>query len=383
MNNKKRCILCGDKNFRTLFHVDKAPKNIQGLLVEKELDKDKTISFDLIQCKKCDMIQLGDFDILPRDYYDDYIMTQSFSKQNQEYLMDISTRFVKRFNLFGKKLFEIGSGDGEFLLKFKEQGLNVVGIEPSLTFSKRAEKGLVILKEYFNKNTTLKEKSFDAIVSRAVFEHLKNPHSVLEGITKVLKESGVGLIEVPNFEKSIKERRYYDVFSDHVAYYTKKTLIKLLELHNFEIVEIFNTFNDEFLVVFFRKNQNYSVNKFIKDFAIYKKDFRKTLDKLKKENKTIAFWGAGGKGNAILSLCDIRKEEIKHVIDSDINKIGKHTIGTHIKIVSPSILYKEKIDTIIITAMAFASEIIQDLKSKYNYKGRIFVISPKLTEVIL
>ncbi|MDD9954375.1 MAG: class I SAM-dependent methyltransferase [Candidatus Woesearchaeota archaeon] len=375
------CLVCGRTDFKTLLNFEKAPKDIQGLLKHEDLENDTFISFDLIQCTHCDMVQLSDFDNIAEDYYDDYIMAQTFSEHSRAYSKRLAEEFVQKYNLQGKSLFEVGCGDGEFLKYLKDAGMDTLGIEPSAPFAKLAEeKGLTIRIEYFGDETPLQPDTHDAFASRAVFEHLKNPHEVLRNVKKVLKEGGIGIIEVPSFEKAIKDNRYYDIFSDHVAYYTKRTMMKLLEEAGFEILEAYNEFEEEYIVVVFRKNSAYHLQHFVDDAQTYKDTFRTTLDTLK--GKNIVLWGAGGKGNALLSLCNIGKDDITYVVDADPHKKGRFTIGHHFEIKHPDVIKEDKPDVVIISAMAFKDEILQMLRD-YNYRGKIYLIAPTLHEVQL
>lgn len=375
------CLICTSEKLTVLTKYTDAPSNIQRLLTKEQLSQDNKISFDLVKCDSCGLIQLGDLSNISEDYYDEYYMTTSFSSQLTEYVDWLSDKFISTFNLSGKKLFEIGCGDGQFLKLFDEKNVITKGFEPSKVFFDEAKKkNLDVINDYFT-SKVVKKDEFDAFVSRAVFEHLKNPNEILRDIFFALKDGGVGLIEVPSFEKAIKQRRYYDVFTDHVAYYTKQSLGMLLERNGFELVESFNSFNDEFIVAFFRKNISYSLPHFIKDFENYIKTFQKDFIKLQQDYSSIAMWGAGAKGNALLSMAGFTDKDIDYVIDSDPFKIGKYTIGSHIPIVSPELLLEKKPDVIILTALAYADEIVSLIKNKYNFKGRIFTISPELKEV--
>lgn len=380
---KMKCSLCDKQDFDVLLKFNKAPQNIQRLLRKEELLKDKLISFKLVKCKYCDMVQLDNPNLDPESYYDDYFMTTSFLEQLKNYESDLCDLFVSDFQLKGKTLLEIGCGEGQFLTLFRNKGVDVIGVEPSELFYKIAvNKRLKVINEYFNDKTSLKENSCDAFVSRQVFEHVKNPNEILRTAHRVLNEGGVGMIEVPSFEKTIVDRRYYDIFPDHVCYYTKNTLLFLLNKNGFEVTKIFNSFNDEYLVVFFRKNQNVFLDDFVNNFEIYKLDTMRKLEELSSDGKKIVIWGAGGKGNAFLNLCDIKHSPIKYIIDSDKAKQGKYTIGTHYHIKNPDILLSDKdVDIVIISAMAYHKEIKKTLKEKYKFAGDIYTISPKLKKI--
>lgn len=381
MNNNK-CLSCGSVNFVDLLHLPKAPKNIQGLLTEDRIASDHHISLNLIKCETCSLVQLSNNDNLAGDYYDEYVMAQTHSVHSRTYSRRLAKEFVNEFNLRGKRLLEIGCGDGEFMSYLVEEGVQPKGIEPSTPFVNISRtKGLDVVQGYFGFESSFKEASFDAIASRAVFEHLKNLNEVLQCAWKVLRDGGVGLIEVPSFEKAVKDRRYYDVFSDHVVYYTKHSLIDLLERNGFEVIKIFNEFEDEYIVVYFKKNISYNLNKFVAEISSYKKSFEFNLRAIKASGKRIVLWGAGAKGNALINFCEVGSGDIDYVIDSDPYKVGKYTIGNHFKIFSPDVILASPPDVIIITAMAFCGEILNQIRDKYNYCGEVWAISPTLHKI--
>jgi SAM-dependent methyltransferase len=380
MKNHK-CILCECENLVTILKIDGAPINIQKLLKKNELEEDHKINLSLVRCTACNLYQLGDLSVVPEDYYEDYIMTTSFSKQINLYIEELAKTLIEKYDLNKKIIYEIGCGDGIFCEYLNKHGAQTVGIEPSAAFGKFAEeKGITVVYEYFTENLSIPKNSVDAIVSRAVFEHLKNPNEVLKAMHKFLREDGIGLIEVPSFEKAIKFDRYYDIFADHVAYYTKESLVHLVTRNNFKVLDIFDSYNNEFLVIIFKKTAPLEESRFKSEFDIYKEDFNTKVRNLISENKSISMWGAGGKGLALLSMCDFDSKSIKYIIDSDTKKIGKYSPGSHIEIFSPEKIKSDQTDVIILSAMAYEKEILKHLED-INFKGEIYVISPRLTKI--
>jgi len=377
---KKKCLICHSENIKKIIEIRNAPQNIQFLLTKNTLQDDKKISLHISKCNSCNLIQLTNHNVIPKNYYDDYVMSTSFSKDFEKYLESLTKELVQKFNLKNKNILEIGCGDGLFLHKFTKHGVKVLGIEPSKRFSKlKKDASIKILNIYFTIRSKLPLKEYDAIVSRQVFEHLKNPNEVLQTYYKFLKNDGIGLIEVPSFEKAIKNNRFYDIFSDHIAYYTKETLSHLVLRNNFEILDIFDSFNDEYLVIIFRKKPQLSLEKFANEFDNLKTDLVLEIKKLKKKYKKIVMWGAGGKGNSLLSIGNLNASVISFIVDSDPNKIGKYTRGSHIPVKSPSEL-DDKVDAIIISAIAFKNEILKELTKK-KFTGDIYLISPRLHKI--
>lgn len=151
----------------------------------------------------------------------------------------------------------------------------------------------------------------------------------------------------------------------------------LLNQHNFEILKIFHSANNEYLTAYFKNNDyhNKELKLFSASFADYKKDIKDLF--LAHQNKKVAVWGAGGKGIALLSMCDISNKNILFVIDSDPHKQGKYTRGSHILIVSPDNVNFKELDLVVIFAVMYQQEILKDLRERYRYKNRVAVIVPK------
>jgi len=389
----RKCIICDSNDVNQIFEIPNAPMNIQALLTKDQIENDSKITLKIFQCKKCNLVQLGNSEVISSDYYDDYVMTASFSSHLSQYTKNLAKKLIQEYGLKQKNILEIGCGDGFFSKQLENEGAKVIGIEPSKKFGEYAKKnGINVIHTYFHENADLPINEFDAIVSRQVFEHLKNPNEVMLATKKFLKNGGIGMIEVPSFEKALQLNRYYDIFSDHVSYYTKETLSNLALLNGFEVSEVFDSFDNEFIVIIFKKSDssikdsiknksNPLMDEFIKNFERYKVTFNEGVKDLKTKNKKIVVWGAGGKGNALLSMCDLDSNYIDYVIDSDPKKIGKYTIGSHLFIKSPEVLKEDLVDVIIISAMAYEAEILKKL-DEFEFKGDVYVISPWLRKVI-
>jgi 2-polyprenyl-3-methyl-5-hydroxy-6-metoxy-1,4-benzoquinol methylase len=373
----QRCLLCGYKKFKTVVKINNAPSSVGKLLSRQQVKNDKKTAITLMRCARCHLCQLGRKDFIEDGYYDDYQMMTSFSSQMQKYQEWLARDFVAYFGLKGKRVFEIGCGDGMFASLLNRQGSMTVGVEPSRLFYAIAKKRIKVLNQHFDDNTGLRKKHYDGFVARQVFEHLMNPSQILKNARKFLKPDGVGLIEVPCFSISVKDNRYYDIFRDHVAYYTNHTLQYLLTVNNFEVLKIFPSANNEYLTAYFKNDEHQ--DKDLQVFAANFTDYKKGIQALFKSyrNKNIAVWGAGGKGIALLSMCNIKPSDILFVIDSDPVKWNKYTPGSHVLVRSPFDTDFMNIDLIFISAIMYQKEIINDLRNKFGYKNRIGVMQPE------
>ena len=80
---------------------------------------------------------------------------------------------------------------------------------------------------------------------------------------------------------------------------------------------------------------------FAKKVEETKRNLLNFLIKAKREGKSIAGYGAPGKGNTLLNYCGIRTDFIDYTVDRNPYKHGKYTPGTHIPIYDPGKIGKQ------------------------------------------
>jgi SAM-dependent methyltransferase len=370
------CRLCHNDELNLFFEIQNASGNISRMLKKDEIGMVKTIDLKIYKCSRCGFVQLNE--TLDDDFYNDYLMASSFSQQMNTYQKEQALTFVEKFNLKNKRIVDVGCGDGCYVGKLKEAGAIVVGVEPSLKFRNEALKdGHTVFAGYVSKSTPVPDGKYDAFVTRQVLEHVPDIHDFLQGIKISLNKDAVGLIEVPSLEKAIKDKRFFDFFPDHLNYFSKSTLKLALELNQFEVLDVFDGMNDEYNIAHIRnkESESFDMQKFM--FSIVNQ-INDLVSLEKSEKREIAIWGAGGKGISTMTAAKI--EGISYVIDTDEHKQNLYTPILHLPIYSPDILKIRPVDTILITALAYQNEIIQQLKD-LKFEGKIYLLSELLIRV--
>ena len=377
LNNSENlnCRLCNSSDLHSFLLLVNSPNNISCLLKKEDLNKDKPIDLEVYKCSKCGFVQLNN--VLMSDYYDDYLMTVSHSEQMREYQHSQSSNFIKRFNLYGKKVIEVGCGDGNYVSTLIDLGVNAFGIEPSSKFRNIASaQGLNIFEGYVSSKSLIPEEPYDAFVTRQVLEHIDDIHEFLQGIRLSLGQNAVGLIEVPSLEQSIENGRFYDFFSDHVNYFSVRTLRYALERNGFLVLDIQRGMNGEYLEAFVEIDSLIDQSNLQESVNILTESIHQLLSNADREGKKVAVWGAGAKGLSSLAISKVLN--VEYVIDSDNYKQGLFTPVTHLPIVSPKKLLESPVDIVIITAMAYLNEIVKDLRENFKFKGTIVSLGNNL-----
>jgi SAM-dependent methyltransferase len=358
--------------------IENAPRNVQRLYTLDELGSDRPIKLTVYCCNRCGFVQIQP--ILGEEYYDDYMMVASHSKQMQEYQGRQAAEFVARFQLAGKSVKEIGCGDGSYLDHLKRAGAVALGIEPSQrTRDIALTKGHAVEAGYVSAARLLEDGPYDAFVTRQVLEHVPDIHDFLMGIRLNLRPGAVGLVEVPSLEKALADSRYYDFFSDHVNYFSFKTLRMALELNGFEVLEMRPDMFGEYDVAVVRNPERVQLGMVQGAIETLGRALREFISEHRAGGKKVAMWGAGGKGLSVLAAAGIR--EIDLLVDSDPNKQGRFTPVSHLKVEAPSALVDVGVDAVIITAMAYWREIHRALREKHGFRGVIAVLG-KTVEIV-
>jgi ubiquinone/menaquinone biosynthesis C-methylase UbiE len=111
---------------------------------------------------------------------------------------------------------EVAPGDGELILdvgcgraidgaRLREEGAQVIGLEPSRVMLVRAKEYLsqnssrVALAQGIGENLPFKSHSFDKVMCKGALDHFLSPSKTMEEIARVLKPQGEMIISIANF----------------------------------------------------------------------------------------------------------------------------------------------------------------------------------------
>jgi hypothetical protein len=96
------------------------------------------------------------------------------------------------------------------------------------------------------------------------------------------------------------------------------------------------------------------------------------------EGKTVAGYGAPGKGNTLLNHCGIRTDLLAYTVDRSPHKQGLFLPGTHIPIHAPEQLARTRPDYILVLPWNLRDEITDQLGYVRSWGGRLVFPIPAL-----
>ena len=145
------CKICNRTELKLFIEFDRYPKSISNLFACAEQAKKDFTKLSFVQCQTCHHVQISQD--MPQEFYEDYVMTVSHSKKMNDFQSEQADFFIDKFKLKGKKVLEIGCGDGNFLSLLRDKGCIVYGNEPSRPFRELAlKKGLEIDSHFVDEN---------------------------------------------------------------------------------------------------------------------------------------------------------------------------------------------------------------------------------------
>ena len=347
------------------------PSGAQYYPARSDFSEDKGINLRLFVCDTCELYQL-DNEAVP--YYRDVIRPSGASRTMSEFRRKQFAEMVQRFDLRGKRVFECGCGQGEFLGLWNEFSVQAFGIEhdPELVQLARSKELSVEQGFVGSENDILEQAPFDAFTSFNFLEHQPAPNEMLQGIYRNLAEHGVGLITVPSLEYILDNNAYYELIVDHLLYFSRKTFSSMLEKNGFRVVQFDETIEDTHCAFVIKETPPDR-----EKLSRCRRELDEKLAAFVKQHQgsggRIAVWGASHQGFTLLSSAGIASS-VDFIIDSAPSKHGKFAPVSHLEILSPEILATEQMAAIVIIAPNYAEEIFQTIRGKYPQRCPVAII---------
>ena len=371
---RNQCIVCGAPLFeKKLLVCNHMPKAAQHFPDETSAMSDQPIDFNLMQCSGCGLVQL---DVEPVEYYRDVIRSGGYSTTMHQLRHEQYERFLHMCPMEGKRIIEVGCGQGEFLRIWREDRFPVkaYGIEHDKKLVELAQRDNLNVDVGFaeNEETVIEGAPFEGFCSFNFLEHQPAPNGMLRCVYNNLKDEAYGLITVPSWEYIVEQQSYYELIRDHIAYYSKESFCFLLEKNGFRVISCREVNRDTWEAIVEKKRLQ-DVSAMRENRQALKNQVDTLLETLKAQGKRLAIWGASHQGLTILSSMDLQTK-VAYVIDSAPFKQGRLTIGSHIPIVPPAYINENQVDAILIIAPGYTEEIAESIRMNYDLDIEIYVL---------
>jgi len=362
-------------------------------------------------CDECFLVQLEEY-VSVEQIFSEYAYFSSYSDTWLQHAADYVEMIVHRLGLAkGSLVVELASNDGYLLQNFVKKNITALGVEPAANVAKVAiEKGVPTMIKFFGRKLAQEMvadgKAADLVIGNNVLAQVPDLNDFVAGIHTLLKTGGVVTLEFPHLIKLMAENQYDTIYHEHFSYFSFITAEKILAAHGMTVFDVEELTTHGGSIRVFARHAN-DTSKPVSDRVVemrqrelhqrldrmdtyatfgekVKESKRNLLDFLiraRREGKSVAGYGAPGKGNTLLNYCGIRTDFLDYTVDRNPYKQGKFLPGTHIPIFSPDRIFETKPDYLLILPWNFKQEIIRQMGRIREWGGK-FVVPIPAVEVI-
>jgi SAM-dependent methyltransferase len=368
----RACPVCGSKSANVFFRADDVPVHCNRLWETADAALaaprgDIALAF----CGDCGMVFNAAFDAATAAYDGSYENALHFSGQFRAYAEDLARRLVQRYELQGKRVVEIGCGDGDFLRLLCDEGATEgVGFDPGHRATDSGDERLRIIDAPFSVATA--GGGFDFACCRHVLEHVEQPVELLRAVREALGgKPGVPVyFEVPNGVYMLREYAVWDVIYEHFGYFTPPALRHAFAAAGYEVRELYAAFANQYLAVEAvtaagapacsnseaLNGITAAARAFSDAFAASTRRSAELLRRLECQHSRVVLWGAGSKGVTFLNLTE-GASSIEAAVDVNPRKQGRYVAGAGTPIVGPEALRRLRPDIVLLLNPVYEDEV--------------------------
>ena len=410
MTNAGNCRFCGG-SLAEFVDLGMSP------LCESFLTKDRLNAMEphyplaAYVCRDCLLVQLQEY-VAPKEIFSEYAYFSAYSDSWLNHARQYVDTMSERLSLSSAScVIEIGSNDGYLLQYFVDKNIPVLGIDPAANVAKAAEtRGVPTLVEFFGIETAralaATGTQADLIVGNNVLAQVADLNSFVEGISIILKAGGVCTIEFPHLLKTIEGNQFDQIYHEHFSYFSALSAERIFAAHGmriFDVDELWTHGGSLRIFVCHADDQSHPTRDSIsgllrrereaglhrlETYADFSDRVRATKRKLlsflieaKGRGKSLAGYGAPGKGNTLLNYCGIRTDFLDYTVDRNPYKHGKYLPGTHIPIFPPEKIFETKPDYVLILPWNLKDEITSQLAQIRSWGAKFVVPIPEVSVI--
>jgi methylation protein EvaC len=406
------CRFCSSENITPVIDLGYVPLAGGFLKNKKEFKNEKFYPLVVVFCNDCFLLQVNAA-INPDTLFKNYFYFSSSIKTLLDHF-ELRVQDLKNLLPNPKKslVVEIGANDGGFINSLQNHGYKALGVDPATNIVRPLiKKGLPMINNYFTEKVAEEivqtHGKADAIYGFHSMAHIEDMHEVLRGVKTLLKDDGFLAIEVHYLGSLINEYQFDMIYHEHQYYYSLIALQNFFSQYDMEVFDVQRFPVRGGSILFFVQNKKNGKQKIsaavkklrteeielgfdtaqaYKKYAKYiekiKLEMQKLVEKLKKQNKTIAGYGASGRGTILSNYCGLTEKYLDYVIDDAPAKQGAFTPGTRLQITSSEILQSKKMpDFVVLFAWPFITEIKKKQTMYLQNGGRFIVPLPDVSIV--
>ena len=387
------CRVCAAPLRHTFVDLGMSPLCESYLRPDQLNDMEPFYPLHVYVCDRCFLVQLQEY-VGREAIFSEYAYFSSYSDSWLAHAKRYTERMIAELGLSRHShVVEVASNDGYLLQYFVERGIPALGIEPAANVAKVAvEKGV----------PTRGERA-DLLIGNNVLAQVHDLNDFVAGMKILLSPRGVITLEFPHLMRLVAENQFDTIYHEHFSYFSLLSVTHVLGAHGLAIydVEELETHGGSLRIyachvedplrpvtprVSALRTREVDAGlgalpyyaEFAERVRRVKHELLAFLVEAKRAGKTIAGYGAPGKGNTLLNYCGIRTDFLDYTVDRNPYKQGKHLPGTHIPIHPPERIRETRPDYVMVLPWNIRQEIIAQLGYIREWGGQFVIPIPEV-----
>lgn len=379
------CTACSSADTTTFFRVADMPVFCNVLCnTPAEARAVTRGDIHLAYCNACGLVYNEAFDESRVKYSGTYENALHFSPLFQKYVSDLASELVGSYGLRGKRIVELGCGDGSFLSALCKLGDNRgFGFDPAFDPSRAGpiDPRAKIEQKLYGPETAGEPADF--VCSRHVLEHIPSPFAFMQHVRRTVGNNPgtVVFFEVPDVSWTLEQMGIWDIIYEHCNYFSAVAIKRLFAAAGFEPIGTSTVYGGQFLTIRARPGRTRPgfdttrtaedaqfrswVDRFGESQRRKVAEWRSRLADLSKSGKRAVLWGAGSKGVTFLNTIGSGEAAgvLTHIVDVNPRKQGCFVAGSGQEIISPEQAKSLKPDVVVIMNPVYRAEIEGNLRT--------------------
>lgn len=360
------CRVCGNTRLETVFDI--GAQYLQGSFALKGIASPslEKIPMELLRCDTagqpaaCGLVQLR-HEVPPSVLYANYWYTSGTTVTMSDHLQDIAATACKNAVFGESRVLDIGCNDGTLLANYPAE-IEKWGIDPSDMVNAVPET-VELVQDVFPSTSLrarLRERKFDVVTSIAMYYDLSDPVGFASEVKQLLADDGIWIVEMSYLPMMLRMNSLDTVCHEHLEYYSLAVLDYIAQKVGMRIVDAtLNAINGGSIQLLLCKvgcNRLKEPAKALATLRDYElrigldtshplRDFRQRAEQQRQEmvdlvrkirgrGETIHVYGASTKGNVLIQWYGFDHRELPFAADRNPKKVGAHTVGTNIAVIS-------------------------------------------------
>ncbi|NYZ15979.1 methyltransferase domain-containing protein [Azospirillum sp. RWY-5-1] len=376
----RHCPACGAPGAEPVYRLSGIPTN-SCMLVDT---RDAALAFptaalELCLCGACGFLFNAAWRPGRTVYAAGYEETQGYSPTFTAFHRALAAELTERFALRGARVLEIGCGKGEFLALLVGAGAaEGLGYDPGYVpgrLDADTARRVRVIPEYFDENTPADPGAL--VCCKMTLEHVYDVAGFVRAVRRLIGDRDTGVFfMVPDAGRILDDVAFWDVYYEHVSYFTADSLAGLFRREGFAVEDVWTGYGGQYLMIAARPGRTapepmapggvaalrHRALSFSRGVDALRRDWRERLAASQRQRRRVALWGSGSKAVSFVTTVGIG-DEVACVADINPHRHGCFLPGSGHRIVSPAEVAALAPDLVVVMNPLYRAEVARDLET--------------------